>query len=128
MLYNMAMGDLSQIFSSKARFSILRLLSNFEFPLALRQIELHTGLSVRSVQLALDHMYKEGLLKRRPHKNATLYSMDKKCVIYKVLKEIFLVIQNNEILQASGQFQSKAKTCLLFSQQMLELNQKAKPV
>lgn len=120
------MQDLSDIFSSKARFRILQCLVAQSTPLPLRQIAGLTNLPVRSVELALRGLTKERLLRSQRNKRNHLFEFRHDHILSKDVQALFSALTQQNIKKRSYDLKSEARKALSFADSALKLFHKAK--
>jgi hypothetical protein len=118
--------EISQLFSSKARFQVLQVLSLVEWPVSLRTLERLTGLPIRSVKLATLDLVKKKILFQKKQKNSILFSLNRDHFFMDVLKEIFALISRDSIRRRSVSYQSRAADILRFSDEVRLLVKRSK--
>lgn len=120
-LYNNSMINLSDIFTSKARVKILRILFCHSQFLSLRHISNLSQMPVFSIQRALAQLVDEKILVRKKIKNAKLYSLNRNHQAYELLVQVFNVETKNKIMFRSYQYKHKARSVLDFVSSFLPL-------
>ena len=114
--------DLSEAFSSRARFRLLQTLTKMNSPLPIRHLERFTGLAIRSVQVALRGLEEEKLVDR----NNGFYRLNLAHPLCPILKKIFALITEDQIETRANELSQKAREALRFADEMRTLTNKAK--
>lgn len=115
------MFDMAEIFSSKARISILRVLSCQAEPLKLRHIAVLANYPIYSIQRALNQLKKEKLIHKKKERQYRLYSLNQGHPHYSFIGALFELETKNRILWNSQRYEQKATSALEFANSALRL-------
>lgn len=108
------MKVLGDIFSSGARTELLRVLCYQPDGMALRALGRTAGLGVRSVELALDSLVRDKLVKRSRAGNRVVFSLDRTDVRFPVLNAVFKAAMIEGIRADSSKLNDRARVVLPF--------------
>jgi len=109
-------SDFSNLFSSRAKFKVLRLLLQYSQPIPLRTIADLIELPIRSVVLALEDFLKQKLVFDSRKANSRLFQIDRNHPLYGELKDIFAQIEASEIRLQLPRNQREATKAFKFAQ------------
>jgi len=126
-LYNkIAMFDLSQIFSSKARTKILMTLFQQDQPIPLRHVAYLCEIPVYSVQCALKQLTREKIVFRKRDGRHLLFGLNKQNPNYSFLAGIFLFAVNFKVRARAENYSKRASSTLKFISSSREFFKKVK--
>jgi len=108
--------EMADLFSSKSRFKVLKLLIQCAEPIPLRTISNLAGLPIRSVVLALEALLKLKIVCDSRFKSSRLFQMNKSHPFYEELKNIFSQIEKSEIKIRSRAYDGDGTLALEFMQ------------
>jgi hypothetical protein len=120
------MLDVASIFSSKARFKVIRTLYHQTTPLCLRHIAYLSEIPLFSVQRVLKQLVDEKMLIRKRKGGQVVFSANRKNPFDAFLTQLFDLEMKTQIASASGGFQERAKSVLHFSHAALGIIKGAK--
>lgn len=120
------MTNPDSLFSSRARFRVLRTLYYQNKPLPLRQVASISQMPVYSIQRALKQMVEEGLLIRKKKKHYRLFLLNKAHDHYPFLAQLFDLERRHSLSLFSNRFHQKARNLLDFVDQANRLFAKVK--
>lgn len=109
------MLDIASIFSSRARYQVIRTLYHQVAPLCLRHIAYLSETSLYSVQRVLHQLVDEGLLIRKKEGLQTLFSINRQNQFDTFLTHFFDLEMKSVIAASSTDYQKRAKSSLHFS-------------
>ncbi|PIR22718.1 MAG: hypothetical protein COV44_06075 [Deltaproteobacteria bacterium CG11_big_fil_rev_8_21_14_0_20_45_16] len=115
------MTEIADIFSSRAKFKVLKLLIQYSQPIPLRTVANLLNLPIRSVVVALDALSKQKIVRDSPSKHNRLFQMDQSHPLYEELKNIFAQIEKSEIKIRSITHQPEATKAHKFAQSVNQL-------
>lgn len=125
-LYTYLVFDISLIFSSKAKFKVLRTLFHQSTPLSLRQVAYLSEESLFSVQRALEQLVSQGLLLKKNKGHRMFFFVSQKHPYHAFLATLFDLEMKTRVSLESNQLHRKAAQCLKFSTEAHHLIQKAR--
>ncbi len=108
------MNGIGDIFSSKARTEILRVLNELKEGAGLRQAARLANVHPHSAELVLAKLLHEGLVKSRHAGNRTVYALNRAHEDVPLLEAVFKAATNTSILAKSKSLQEKGKSILPF--------------
>lgn len=120
------MLDFSTIFSSRAKYLVLRVLSIQSQPIPLRHIAYLTELPVFSVQTALKQLAAERVVNRSRRKRFVLFMLNPMKEGVELIKDFFSMLRKADIEQRAKTYHEKANSVLTFSAEMHEIFSKAR--
>jgi hypothetical protein len=100
--------QISDVLSSSAKFRIIHLLFQADMPMHLRNIELMSGLAVRSVQVALKSLLAQKILTKQKQGRRHLYKLNRTAGLYPLLKGTFKAMNKESIRLRAANHQSTA--------------------
>jgi hypothetical protein len=115
------MLEFSDLFSSKAKFNVLRMLFLQSLPISLRQIAMISNVGLYSVQRSLNQLVHDGIVLQKRSGQYRLFRLDPKNIYFDVLSRIFEIEISSRIQFQRQRWQSKAKAALLFSSSAIQL-------
>ena len=120
------MFDLDQIFSSKAKIKVLRVLYYHSEPLLLRHVARIADLPVYSIQRALKQLLDDQIIIKKKKKHYTYYTLNKNHPSYEFIVDIFKLQIEYQGRSRSKLYHDKAKRVLKFSDSSIKMLRKAK--
>ncbi len=114
----------ANIFSSRSKYIVLRVLVRHELPLSLRQIAYLSEESLFSVQRSLKQLVDENLITRKAEGHRVLFSTNHDHSYYPILKELYL-LEARVNSSKSPNLDKKAKSVLQFASETHDLIQRA---
>lgn len=117
---------MNTIFASKAKFHILQFLFAYENKSYLREIASMTDIPVRSVQLALNSLARDGILKKSKVKNRTYYEINNSFIHRKIVSDFFSSLTDFEIERRSKKYSNIAPHAINFVSEFYDMIQKAR--
>ena len=106
--------NITDIFSSNAKTSVLQVLSAQDSALTLRSIEDLCNLHIRSVALAVRELMKAGILEILQEGNKTLCKLNKAHPLTAVIIEIFRIVTEHNLKNNSKKLGEKFQSSLSF--------------
>jgi DNA-binding transcriptional ArsR family regulator len=108
--------DLADVFSSKSKFKVLKLLIQYREPIPLRTISSLVELPIRSVVLALESLLQQEIVEDMRMNNNRLFRMNQNHLFCDELKNIFSAVEESEIKIRSKSYKNEATRALKFAQ------------
>jgi hypothetical protein len=120
------MLDFSTIFSSRAKYLVLRVLALHTQSVPLRHVAYLAELPVYSVQVALKQLQKEKLIKRNEKKHFVMFSFNQMHASSVFIKKVFELEREMFFNGPTKQDHERAQSALKFADDMIELFRKVK--
>lgn len=89
--------DPGDLFSSKAKYRILQILSTRSSPIHLRGISEAAGIAIRSAQLAVEDLVSKKVINKKREGNRTLLTLNPRSGYAKLLRTHFRNVSNASI-------------------------------
>lgn len=115
------MIDIADIFSSRARFKVIRTLYHQTAPLCLRHVAYLSEIPLFSVQRVLKQLVDEKVLTRKKSGSHALFSVNRQNKYDSFLTRLFDLEMNSLIAFSSDAYQKRAKSVLHFSSSALKV-------
>lgn len=120
------MVDFSTIFSSRAKYLVLRVLALHTQPVPLRHVAYLAELPVFSVQVALKQLMKDRLIKRNEKKSFVVFKLNQMHVCSEFIKKVFMLEREMLFEKPTIHDHERAQSTLVFADEMIELFAKVK--
>ena len=113
--------SLSNLFTGRASFKVLELLSLRTEPVRLRTLTELSGMYVHSIELALTFLQRRKVVVRTKKQSHPVYSLNWKHPQAPLLKKIFNLVAEEERQHFNATLDKKAKDVLAFSDSAIRL-------
>lgn len=120
------MWDVSDIFSSRARYLTLQTLALRAMPCHLRLLSALTGLHIRSIELTLQELRRQRLVVFKKRMNRLDIELNPKHAQVDFLRKLFRFIQLEKIQSESALLNDRAKSTVRFIESAANLIEQAK--
>ena len=120
------MSDIVEILSSRGKFKVLKVLTEHESPIPLRQLAELSDASLTSTKHTVDELKKMAVIKTRMNSNRKLISLENSHPASDLIRKIFQVIQSDEDQKKTEVENKKAVKILQFNSSALEMIRKAR--
>jgi DNA-binding transcriptional ArsR family regulator len=114
-------SEISSLLSSQARFLVLRALCVSREELSARRLEKISGLAIRSVQVAVQGLEKEGIIIKKTQGRNVLYRLSEAWSVRSPLAAIFALADQHDLSLRAAQYHDQARASLEYSNEMLSL-------
>ncbi len=126
LLVQYIMIDFSTIFSSRAKYLVLRVLALHTQPVPLRHVAYLAELPVFSVQVALKQLLKDKLIKRNEKKRFVVFTLNQLHECFVFIRKVF-ALERETIFEKPTKYDHKhAQSALVFADEMIEFFAKVK--
>lgn len=117
---------MEDVFSSRAKFRVLRLLANFKRPSYIREISCLTKTPPRSIQLAAHELTRIKVLRKFKSKNRIYFQLNQEFLYHNTLSDFFSYQVQRELEDRSKQYSQIALNALEFIDNFYAMMTKAR--